>query len=206
MSTTICVYPSAWNTRMEMCHTCRWECDSCSKAWALRRFIYCFNDAVCFIFMYFVRNDEIKNCELCITSQLSVQSIKPHHLYVGNIGIGTCLDILGRYDINYTFGTRQSCRKCVNWLIWMNGIDRPIEKEHDSPIDPVIILFMRPANERRRYSVTSSLVGWSHTQDDPCRPWDKFNNWEVWSITVQLTNWNQNHPEYHLFCFIDFFI
>ena len=60
MSTTIYVYPSAWNTRTEMCHTCRWECDSCSKAWALRRFIYCFNDAVCFIFMYFVRNDEIK--------------------------------------------------------------------------------------------------------------------------------------------------
>ena len=60
MSITIYVYPSAWNTRMEMCHTCRWECDSCSKAWALCRFIYCFNDAVCFIFMYFVRNDEIK--------------------------------------------------------------------------------------------------------------------------------------------------
>ena len=51
---------SAWNTRMEMCHTCRWECDSCSKAWALRRFIYCVNDAVCFISIYFVRNDEIK--------------------------------------------------------------------------------------------------------------------------------------------------
>ena len=64
MSTTICVYPSAWNTRMEMCLTCRWECDSCSKAWALRRFIYCFNDAVCFIYMYFVRNDEIKTVNL----------------------------------------------------------------------------------------------------------------------------------------------
>ena len=60
MSTTIYVYPSAWNTQMEMCHTCRWESDSCLKAWALCRFIYCFNDAVCFIFMYFVRNDEIK--------------------------------------------------------------------------------------------------------------------------------------------------
>ena len=66
MSTTIYVYPSAWNTRMEMCHTCRWECDSCSKAWALCRFIYCFNVAVCFIFMYFVRNDEIKTVNLCI--------------------------------------------------------------------------------------------------------------------------------------------
>ena len=30
-----------------------------------------------------------------------------------------------------------------------------------------IILCMRPANERRRYIVTSSLIGWAHTQNDP---------------------------------------
>ena len=29
------------------------------------------------------------------------------------------------------------------------------------------ILCMRPANERRRYIVTSSLIGWAHTQNDP---------------------------------------
>ena len=27
---------------------------------------------------------------------------------------------------------------------------------------------MRPANERRRYIVSSYLIGWSHTQNDPC--------------------------------------
>ena len=27
---------------------------------------------------------------------------------------------------------------------------------------------MRPANERRRYNVTSSLIGWTHSQGDPC--------------------------------------
>ena len=32
----------------------------------------------------------------------------------------------------------------------------------------VSILIMRPANERRRYKVTSSLIGWAHTQIDPC--------------------------------------
>ena len=26
---------------------------------------------------------------------------------------------------------------------------------------------MRPANERRHYIVTSSLIGWVHTQNDP---------------------------------------
>ena len=30
------------------------------------------------------------------------------------------------------------------------------------------ILCMRPANERRRYNVTSPLIGWVHTQNDPC--------------------------------------
>ena len=35
---------------------------------------------------------------------------------------------------------------------------------------PGIILCMRPANERRRYNVTSSLIGWAHTQIDLCVP------------------------------------
>ena len=35
-------------------------------------------------------------------------------------------------------------------------------------IMPGIILCMRPANERWRYTVTPSLIGWVHTQNDPC--------------------------------------
>ena len=31
-----------------------------------------------------------------------------------------------------------------------------------------IILYMRPAKERWRYTVTPSLIGWTHTQNDPC--------------------------------------
>ena len=31
-----------------------------------------------------------------------------------------------------------------------------------------IILCMRPANERRRYNVTSTLIGWGHSQNHPC--------------------------------------
>ena len=30
------------------------------------------------------------------------------------------------------------------------------------------IMCMPPANERRRYIVTSSLIGWAQTQNDPC--------------------------------------
>ena len=44
--------------------------------------------------------------------------------------------------------------------------------------EPGIILCMRPANERRRYIVTSSLIGWAHTQNDPwwtlCTLWVTF--------------------------------
>ena len=30
-----------------------------------------------------------------------------------------------------------------------------------------MILYMRPANERRCYNVTPSLIGWAHSQNDP---------------------------------------
>ena len=33
--------------------------------------------------------------------------------------------------------------------------------------DPGNILYMCPANERQRYNVTSSLIGWTHSQNDP---------------------------------------
>ena len=32
-----------------------------------------------------------------------------------------------------------------------------------------MILCMCPANERRRYIVKSSLIGWAHSQNDPCK-------------------------------------
>ena len=31
-----------------------------------------------------------------------------------------------------------------------------------------ISLYMRPANGRRRYNATTSLLGWAHTSTDPC--------------------------------------
>ena len=31
-----------------------------------------------------------------------------------------------------------------------------------------IILCMRPVNQRWRYIITPSLIGWAHTQNDPC--------------------------------------
>ena len=39
---------------------------------------------------------------------------------------------------------------------------------HRDLLTPGIILCMCPANGRRRYNVTSSLIGWAHTQNDLC--------------------------------------
>ena len=46
-----------------------------------------------------------------------------------------------------------------------------------------IIVWMRPANGRRRYDVTSSLTGWAHSQNDPCQG----SNWRQYAI-IGLNN------------------
>ena len=56
---------------------------------------------------------------------------------------------------------------CQNWV----GIDAGTSYDTDSgfsssygtEITTGIRLGMRPANERRRYNVTTSLIGWAHT-------------------------------------------
>ena len=45
-----------------------------------------------------------------------------------------------------------------------------LSSNHVSAPFPEIISGMRPANERRRYSVTSSPIGWAHSQNEPCIP------------------------------------
>ena len=64
----------------------------------------------------------------------------------------------------------QSCHNC-NTCLAIEVFDELI-----NPMDlcvcnylnsPGIMLCMHPAN-RRRYNVTSCLIGWAHTQNDPC--------------------------------------
>ena len=40
-----------------------------------------------------------------------------------------------------------------------------------SGIESAIILGMDSANEKPCYNVTSSLIGWTYTQNDPCNSW-----------------------------------
>ena len=49
--------------------------------------------------------------------------------------------------------------------------------------EPGIILCMCPAIEKRRYSVTPSLIGWAHTLNDPYRV-----KWMRYQVVYQLQN------------------
>ena len=44
-----------------------------------------------------------------------------------------------------------------------------------------------PANERRRYIVTSSLIGWVQTQNDPCTCWNIISKVE-WIGYISVTD------------------
>ena len=51
-----------------------------------------------------------------------------------------------------------------------------------------MVLCMCPANERWRYIVTSSLIGWAHTRNDPCR-WPPVAPQHMGEITLRRTRW-----------------
>ena len=63
-----------------------------------------------------------------------------------------------------------------------------------------VSLCMRPANEIRRYNVTSSLIGWAHTQNDPwCirnhPAWPHMSCWsvkhDVFSVMTFRARWRK---------------
>ena len=53
----------------------------------------------------------------------------------------------------------------LNWIKYFTWY---IQSEHCTQYFPQGSLCICPANERQRYIVMSSLIGWSHTQNDPC--------------------------------------
>ena len=78
---------------------------------------------------------------------------------------------------------KMSSAKCCSFPLGLNVLThhsckfQPISTRHGSGnplhtwvamVNPGFMLFTHPANERRCCIVTSSLIGWMHTQDDPC--------------------------------------
>ena len=65
------------------------------------------------------------------------------------------------------------------------------EKETKYTSQSGIKLCMCPANERRRYIVTSSLIGWVHSQNDP---WGYNPGTLAYSQQVSATHFKIQHP------------
>ena len=62
-----------------------------------------------------------------------------------------------------------------------------------------IVLCMRPANERWRYNVTSSLICWAHTQNDPCTKRNSNVDWP-WFLCFDLYSlWPKDAIWWHKF-------
>ena len=53
------------------------------------------------------------------------------------------------------------------WLYWYHWLPLAAPTMAGSSSSTGIILCMRPVNERRRYNITSSLIGWAHSQNGP---------------------------------------
>ena len=63
----------------------------------------------------------------------------------------------------------KQCHVMSDDVISKHHLTEPTQQGHScGPQHSNIILWMRPANERRRYIVTSPLIGWAHTWDDHC--------------------------------------
>ena len=59
---------------------------------------------------------------------------------------------------------KASC--CVHWVVRVQSGD--ILFSYSNVFNTGLILCLRPANERRRYKVTPSLIGWAQTNNQPC--------------------------------------
>ena len=61
----------------------------------------------------------------------------------------------------------------LSYCLWHKGPASVcmVGRQHGLCWNPGIILCMGSANERQRYNVTSSLIGWAHTEYDPCNQW-----------------------------------
>ena len=97
------------------------------------------------------------------------------------VGCVVCLEIIlifQKYKSNLT----------MTWVISIGCIEIWLWTLKQPPTGRDCFVHMCPANERWRYSVTPSLIGWAHTQNDPCyghRRWAL----DVCRENFERTNW-----------------
>ena len=74
-------------------------------------------------------------------------------------------------------------QQTVSYLLTMGWL---CSKENTNIPNTGIIWCMRPANERQRYTVTLSLIGWAHTRNNPCK-----HQWKI-PGNISHTNTQRN--------------
>ena len=78
-----------------------------------------------------------------------------------------------------------------NWPWYLEGTEINYDGWKQVPVVNTvgIILCMHPANERWRYSVTPSLIGWAHTQNDPWCWYSVYQTNCHWHLST-ITSWH----------------
>ena len=72
-----------------------------------------------------------------------------------------------------------------------------------------LIVGLRPANDRRRYFVTTSLIGWAHTYNQPCLPTFRENHpllhhSPLHTDSQQTSCNNHSHLRLHTVCILSY--
>ena len=100
---------------------------------------------------YYVIKVDIRHCGTLFTTMISYTLVSSHSGLLREL---LCLlHIITIVGLTYAITNRQKYYISYNMLIsLLSGI----------------FLCMCPANERQRYNVTLSLIGWAHTQNYPC--------------------------------------
>ena len=115
--------------------------------------------------MYIIENidKEQINCRnyfpiICLREKLWRCWWRPSVLYV--VDAVRCWHVVSRPNDQCVGSMLYRCHLGPPWIPTLQCILCNINQSG-------ILLCMRPANERRRYNVTSSLIGWAHPQNDP---------------------------------------
>ena len=95
-----------------------------------------------------------------------------HHLWIYSYGKGSELVLNHICALNIVFRLAHFWTVMVcKWLLWPYTIITILCRAQPIcwyPVYAGIILCMRPANKRRHCNETSSLIGWVHSQNNPC--------------------------------------
>ena len=116
---------------------------------------------------------QIKSSD-CRLSPFYVE-IRPDVIWIKIINVSVSRTFSKRYNHNHGICVHGSALQCFA-MVWFQSIvpisfiitsfvTAPVMKNMRKPIQGTIWIWDRLSNERRRYTVNSSSIGWTHTQN-----------------------------------------